>query len=226
MEFENLTYMIDELKAAIHNVPLELIIIEDGIKKTAKELSKFAKLTIAFKGGFTDTFDEATNLTLQFEEAGKRAFKSFDSELKRALKNGKFRFKEFREAIIIDLTAILIKQQLILAAQRAMGMMKGNTIGNIISGVGKILGFQHGGVAQANRPAIVGEKGPELIIPKTATQVVPNNQMGNIGRAVNVNFNINTVDARGFNELLTNSRATIVGMINSAVNETGRQAII
>ena len=49
--------------------------------------------------------------------------------------------------------------------------------------------------------------------------------MGN-NKPVNVNFNISTVDARGFNELLTNSRGVIVNMINSAVNETGRQAIV
>jgi len=71
---------------------------------------------------------------------------------------------------------------------------------------------------------MVGERGPELFIPDRAGTIVPNNQLG--GKPVTVNFNINTVDARGFNELLTNSRATIVGMINSAVNETGRQAII
>jgi hypothetical protein len=46
------------------------------------------------------------------------------------------------------------------------------------------------------------------------------------GQPVNVNFNINTVDARGFNELLVNSRGVIVNLINSAVNEKGRAAII
>ena len=41
-----------------------------------------------------------------------------------------------------------------------------------------------------------------------------------------VKFNINTVDARGFNELLVNTRGVIVNMINSAVNEKGKVAII
>ena len=62
-------------------------------------------------------------------------------------------------------------------------------------------------------------------MPDQAGTVIPNNQLG-MGKQVTVNFNINTVDARGFNELLTNSRATIVNMINGAVNETGKQAII
>ena len=41
-----------------------------------------------------------------------------------------------------------------------------------------------------------------------------------------VNFNINTVSAKGFNELLNNSRGMIVNMINSAVNEKGRTNLI
>ena len=84
-------------------------------------------------------------------------------------------------------------------------------------------GREHGGAVSRGKPYMVGEAGREMFVPNQSGNIVPNDQLG---RAVNVNFNINTVDARGFNELLTNSRATIVGMINSAVNETGRQAII
>jgi hypothetical protein len=47
-----------------------------------------------------------------------------------------------------------------------------------------------------------------------------------MGKQVTVNFNITTVDAKGFNQLLVNSRGTIINMINSAVNEKGRMAII
>jgi len=82
-----------------------------------------------------------------------------------------------------------------------------------------------GGSVNKDQAYMVGEKGPEMFVPSGSGKIVPNNQMGG-GQSVNVNFNINTVDARGFNELLTNSRGVIVNMINSAVNETGRQAIV
>ena len=72
---------------------------------------------------------------------------------------------------------------------------------------------------------MVGEKGPEMFVPSGSGKIVPNNQMGN-SQPVTVNFNINTVDARGFNELLVNSRGLIVNMINSAVNEKGKMAIV
>ena len=91
--------------------------------------------------------------------------------------------------------------------------------------IDKIKGFEKGGRPPKNKPSIVGEKGAELFVPDTAGTIVPNNQLVG-GKPVTVNFNINTVDARGFNELLVNSRGVIVNMINSAVNEKGKVAII
>jgi len=41
-----------------------------------------------------------------------------------------------------------------------------------------------------------------------------------------VNFNINAVDTTGFQQLLSNERAMIVGMINSAVNQQGKSNLI
>ena len=84
---------------------------------------------------------------------------------------------------------------------------------------------EKGGQVSQGKPFIVGEKGAELFVPNQSGNIVPNNKLMASG-GVNVTFNINTVDARGFNELLTNSRGVIVGMINSAVNETGRKAIV
>ena len=101
----------------------------------------------------------------------------------------------------------------------------GATIAAGIGLVNKIRGFEKGGRPPVGEPSIVGEKGPELFVPDRAGTVIPNNQLG-MGKQVTVNFNINTVDARGFNELLVNSRGVIVNMINNAVNEKGKVAII
>jgi hypothetical protein len=86
-------------------------------------------------------------------------------------------------------------------------------------------GRRLGGRMNQDQPYMVGEAGPELVVPDRASNVVPNGQLGR-SQPVTVNFNISTVDARGFNELLVNSRGTIVNMINSAVNEKGKMAII
>lgn len=55
-------------------------------------------------------------------------------------------------------------------------------------------GFASGGDVLANRPAMVGELGPELFVPRTAGSIVPNGQLGGSGGHT---FNI---DARGSND--------------------------
>tara|TARA_R100001129_G_scaffold26076_2_gene17398 strand:- start:2117 stop:4090 length:1974 start_codon:yes stop_codon:yes gene_type:complete len=89
----------------------------------------------------------------------------------------------------------------------------------------KYTGRRLGGRMNQGEPYMVGEAGPEMVVPDRPSNVVPNNKLGN-GEPVTVNFNINTVDARGFNELLVNSRGTIVNLINTAMNEKGKMAIV
>jgi len=116
----------------------------------------------------------------------------------------------------------------------AMGPF-GIPIAGLIAGLGavqiatiasqKYQGRRLGGRMNKGQPFLVGEAGPELIVPDSPSNVVPNHQLTG-SQPVTVNFNISTVDARGFNELLVNSRGTIVNMINNAVNEKGKVAII
>ena len=85
--------------------------------------------------------------------------------------------------------------------------------------------FASGGSVRKGQPSIIGEKGPELFIPNQTGQITHSARGMNVS-PVNVNSNINTVDATGFEELLVRSRGTITQIINNAVNERGRVAII
>ena len=90
--------------------------------------------------------------------------------------------------------------------------------------------FNKGGSVRKNQPVIVGDsasgKGGELFVPNSSGQIIPNSRLGSMGGGVNVNFNINTVDASGFEELLVNSRGTISQLINQALNEKGQGNLI
>ena len=90
--------------------------------------------------------------------------------------------------------------------------------------------FNKGGSVRKGQPVIVGDsasgRGGELFIPNSSGQIVPNSRLGSMGGGVNVNFNINTVDASGFEELLVNSRGTISQLINQALNEKGQGNLI
>jgi len=97
-------------------------------------------------------------------------------------------------------------------------------------GGGGIPFFNKGGAVSKDKPIVVGDsasgKGGEVFVPNTAGQIIPNSRLGSMGGGTTVNFNINTVDASGFEELLVRSRGTITQLINSAVNERGREGLI
>jgi phage-related minor tail protein len=82
-----------------------------------------------------------------------------------------------------------------------------------------------GGAVSKGQPYVVGENGPEMFVPNSTGQITQNAR-GTNGGATTVNFNINTVDASGFEELLVRSRGTITQLINSAVNERGSRNLI
>ena len=96
---------------------------------------------------------------------------------------------------------------------------------NFVSGGFKLPFFASGGAVTKGQPTIVGEKGAEMFIPNSSGQITQSAR-GTNGSPVNVNFNINTVDASGFEELLVNSRGTISQLINQALNEKGQGNLI
>jgi len=70
----------------------------------------------------------------------------------------------------------------------------GNAGGKTITGgLFKMLGFAEGGRPPVNRPSIVGERGPELFVPRSSGNIIPNNKLGG-GNTNNVVVN---VDASG-----------------------------
>lgn len=92
--------------------------------------------------------------------------------------------------------------------------------------------YQRGGNPKVGEPALIGEAGPEIIVPRQPSTVIPNEvaqAIGNMGGGdngpVNVNFNITTTDARGFDQLLVERRSTIVGIINQAMNSRGKTGV-
>ena len=108
-----------------------------------------------------------------------------------------------------------LKRQIMLNALTGGG-------GNFFS---SLFGRASGGSVQKGQPYMVGEQGAELFVPNQSGQIQQSARGGN-GGATTVNFNINTVDASGFEELLVRSRGTITQLINNAVNERGSKNLI
>jgi hypothetical protein len=86
-------------------------------------------------------------------------------------------------------------------------------------------GREKGGPVAGGMPYMVGEAGPEIFRPSTSGTIIPNNELGGAGSAVNVNFTINAVDTTNFDDLLINRRGVITQIIRDAMVENGQRGI-
>ena len=135
--------------------------------------------------------------------------------------------------ILSALIEILARKSVELAIEKLITREKQKqaalSTSNALSGLGSLVGFfggrASGGSVQKGQPYMVGERGAELFIPNQSGQITQSAR-GTSGGSTTVNFNINTVDASGFEELLVRSRGTITQLINSAVNERGSKNLI
>jgi len=209
-----------------------------------------------FKKGFKDVANSQKAMFTQMGDIGAESFERLKSSLTDFVMTGKLSFADLGTFVVRSMVDMLIGEAIKNALKGSMAMFKADSIkkafislyegamktfasipfpfnigavgGALAFGAGlinKIKGFEKGGRPPVGQPSIVGEKGAELFVPDQAGTIVPNDKLG-MGKQVTVNFNINTVDARGFNELLVNSRGVIVNLINSAMNEKGKMAVV
>jgi hypothetical protein len=109
--------------------------------------------------------------------------------------------------------------------EKQLGLQAAMAAFSFVSGGFKLPFFASGGAVRKGQPTIVGERGAEMFIPNSSGQITQSAR-GTNGSPVNVNFNINTVDASGFEELLVRSRGTISQLINQSLNEKGQGNLI
>jgi hypothetical protein len=147
------------------------------------------------------------------------SMKKFEDTLVDGLKNGKLAFKDFATFVVEQLLRIAIQKAIIAPITGGFEDFLGNVFG------GKALG----GSVKPGTPYLVGESGRELFVPGEKGQIVSNNdlnKMGQAGAAPTVNFNISTVDAAGFDELLASRKGLITAIINNAMNSKGRMGVV
>ena len=253
-EFSALENMIQRLSNTLLAVPLETLRID--IHAVKQETNMLTKSFEAFSWGFQKAMEEGKNGFEQIQAIGEKSFGKLKSTLADFVMTGKANFSDLGRFVVRALLEMLIGEAVKMAFKKSMALFKADALKkafislyegamktfasipfpfNIVavggalafgaSLINKIKGFEKGGRPPVGQPSIVGEKGAELFVPDQAGTIVPNDKLG-MGKPVTVNFNINTVDARGFNELLVNSRGVIINMINQAVNEKGRMAIV
>ena len=170
---------------------------------------------------FTQTLEDAGNQTMQLDILFTNTFNGFADTLAKSIMTGKFAFKDFARSVIADIARMIAKQQALIAIQKISGLFGGSLFGFNIGGL--LPARSSGGRVNAGMPVTVGETGKEIFIPQSSGTIIPNNQASG---STNINFTINTVDAQGVDELLTNRRSTIINVINDALNRQGKEALV
>lgn len=150
---------------------------------------------------------------------------AFKQSFENIFKTGKFNFGRLKDAAIGSLNSILDN----LVGQFTDGLFGslfgggtggGGLFAGILGGVGKLFGFAGGGAVQPGGPVLVGERGPEIFVPKTVGSIVPNSGIGRGGQPVIVNMTnrfdvgLESVDSR-----IAQAAAPIAAQAVAAIEE-------
>ena len=169
-----------------------LVIIREEAERADKDLGVFE----GFKKAAGDFFKEFP----KDMETGAMMFGSLMGNMTRALddfvRTGKLNFKEFARSIILDMIAIQLKAS-------AMKLLA------------SVFGFNlptraMGGTVTGNSAYLVGERGPELFVPRMSGTIIPNHNLQSAGASTNItNYNIQAIDVKSFEQRLLGSSKAI-----------------
>jgi tape measure domain-containing protein len=205
--------------------------LEDiGDAATGLEDIKLPKITNTFEGiksEITESIQVVKNFADTVEGQLTNAFKNFFDATNQQFLDFKDLATSVARAVINELINVFI-------VQKAVGMVKG-AISNIQSGIeynrltdGDTLfqssneggGYTGMGVRAGG---IDGRGGFPAILHPNET-VIDHNQGQGMGATVN--FNISTVDAAGFDQLLASRKGLITSIINNAMNNQGKMGVV
>jgi lambda family phage tail tape measure protein len=194
------------------------------IVETQKAVEANQHLQESFTYGWDQAFKQYQESAMNAADVGRQAFSSvmssMDSALTNFVKTGKLSFNSLAQSIIQDLLTIQIRAQ---ASQVFSGLGIGSaSFAGLLGGaqytpgsnsfVGPMPQFADGGDPPVGQASLVGERGPELFIPKSAGTIIPNNKlsgMGGGGSTTVNNYNIHAIDTQSFEQRLYQSSGAI-----------------
>jgi lambda family phage tail tape measure protein len=200
---------------------------EEAYKKYAENAYNAAEQARSYFDTFTRGFEDAI---VKFVQTGKLSFKDLANTIiaefariqAKQLAAGLFGGGGGGGGFLASLLPSIFGNKFTPGSSSFVGPMQPSGGGGGLFG-GKIIpGFlAAGGPAYAGNPYIIGEKGPELFVPKSSGTVIPNGQLGGstMQNLTTVNYNIQAVDASSFRSLVARDPQFIY-----SVTERGRRS--
>ena len=167
------------------SLEMYMTLLEQANEKYESSVQK----TAVAKTGLQQYADAARNLGNQLDNVAVRSLQGLEDALTGVFMGTmtvKDAFKSMASSIISDLIRIYIQRTI-------TGPIANALFGPLQSaGTSGVPGLAMGGPVSANRPYMVGEKGPELFVPHSSGSIVANNRLsGGGGDTVVVNQTIN-----------------------------------
>lgn len=162
--------------------------------------------------------EEMAKMFVTMEDSMKRTQQVFDSvwgnlgsAIDNFVKTGKLSMKDLARSVIQDLIAIQMKAAALKFLNFAFSSFSGGGATPYQpAAVMGMPGYADGGDPAVNMPSIVGERGPEIFVPRTAGTIIPNHALNSMGSTTNVTNNyINAIDTKSFEDRLLGSSNAI-----------------
>lgn len=157
--------------------------------------------------------EEANNVGQQVGQAMQNAFRGAEDALVTFATTGKISFGGLAKSIMADLARIEAKN--LIAALTGSGNGGGGLVGGMGTALGKLLGFADGGDPPVGQASWVGERGPEIFVPKSSGTIIPNHMLqGGVQPSPNITVqNTYHIDSR-------TDQSTIVQMLERTKAQT------
>jgi len=203
----------NDLNRAIIAGKEDEFLIQDAIKSKAEEMGLVFKdlesgqqQRIKDAVTFNKKLKDQAEIAKEIQDAFENLAKSIQGDIKEGIK-GLIK----GTSTLADLLNNVADRFLDVALNQALF---GNAAGDSVTGgLFKMLGFKAaGGPVSGGNPYVVGEKGPELFVPRASGTIVPNNKLGG-GDTNNIVVN---VDASGSNAQGDQSQAKQLGSLIAA----------
>jgi len=188
----------DNLQVEIDKIKQKLVTTGELKDKDQLRLEELVKAKQAIDGQVdglseaataTDKLNESTkDMKSNFEKIGESIASGVSDNLTAAIMQTKT-LGDAAKSILNDLANTLVK----LGVNTILGGIAPGIFGSL-----PMLNFASGGRPPTGRPSIVGEKGPELFVPKRSGTIIPNDKLGGGGSTIiSVNVDASGWSARG-----------------------------
>lgn len=224
-------------KVALQIAKDNVVVTEDFIAKKQKQLEIQNKLKVSTDEN-TDSQDNFNNTIKDSIVVTKNFADTVDGQLTAAFKNffdaTNKQFLDFKDLATAVTRAVINELINVFIVQKAVGMVKGalTDIGSLFNGdfgnaVDGMSDFDGGGfTGKGIRAGGLDGKGGFMAMVHPNETVIDHTKGQGMQAAPTVNFNISTVDAAGFDQLLASRKGLITSIINNAMNNQGKMGIV